>query len=112
MLFNRLSDWSIDQRNPRTANRHRLVEKPVVWALLVLSAAGFLVASAAINRMTALLAPVALLVICFYSLTKRFTNATHFFLGLALGVAPVGAWIAQSGRIELPPIILAAGVVC
>src|SRR6059036_1834658 len=51
MLFNRLSDWSLDQKNPRTANRHRLVEKPIVWALLVFSSAGFLLASAAINRM-------------------------------------------------------------
>src|SRR6059058_5391310 len=49
MLFNRLCDWSLDQRNPRTANRHRLVEKPIVWALLVFSSAGFLLASAAIN---------------------------------------------------------------
>jgi 4-hydroxybenzoate polyprenyltransferase len=112
MLFNRLSDWSIDKRNPRTENRHRLVEKPIVWALLGLATTGFLVASAAINRTTALLAPVALLVIWFYSLTKRFTNATHFFLGLALAVAPVGAWIAQTGRIDLPPLVLGAGVIC
>src|SRR5437764_13474984 len=53
MLFNRLSDWSLDQKNPRTASRHRLVEKPIVWALLAFSAAGFLITSAAINRMTA-----------------------------------------------------------
>ena len=112
MLFNRLSDWSLDQKNPRTANRHRLVEKPIVWALLVFSSAGFLFASAAINRMTALLAPVALLIISFYSLTKRFTSATHFFLGLALAVAPVGAWIAQTGRLDLPPLVLGAGVIC
>jgi 4-hydroxybenzoate polyprenyltransferase len=51
MLFNRLSDWSIDQKNPRTANRHLLVKKPIVWSLLALSAAGFLIASAAINRL-------------------------------------------------------------
>jgi 4-hydroxybenzoate polyprenyltransferase len=112
MLFNRLSDWSLDKRNPRTANRHRLVEKPIVWALLAFSAAGFLITSAAINRMTALLAPVALLIISFYSLTKRFTSATHFFLGIALAVAPVGAWIAQTGRLDLPPLVLGAGVIC
>src|SRR5438874_10801525 len=58
MLFNRLSDWSLDKRNPRTANRHRLVEKRIVWALLASSAAGFLITSAAINRLAALLAPV------------------------------------------------------
>ena len=112
MLFNRLSDWSLDQKNPRTASRHRLVEKPIVWALLAFSAAGFLITSAAINRATGLLAPVALLMISFYSLTKRFTSATHFFLGLALAVAPVGAWIAQTGRLDLPPLVLGAGVIC
>jgi 4-hydroxybenzoate polyprenyltransferase len=112
MLFNRLSDWSLDQKNPRTASRHRLVEKPIVWALLAFSAAGFLITSAAINRVTGLLAPVALLIISFYSLTKRFTSATHFFLGVALAVAPAGAWIAQTGRLDLPPLVLGAGVIC
>ena len=112
MLFNRLSDWSLDQKNPRTASRHQLVRKSAAWMLLVLSAAGFLITSAAINRTTALLAPVALLIIFFYSLTKRFTSATHFFLGLALAVAPAGAWIAQTGRLDLPPLVLGAGIVC
>ena len=112
MLFNRLSDWWLDQRNPRTATRHRLLNKRVAWALLAISSGGFLVASAAINRTTALLSPVALLIIFFYSLTKRFTSATHFFLGFALAVAPAGAWIAQTGRLDFPPLVLGAGVVC
>jgi 4-hydroxybenzoate polyprenyltransferase len=112
MLFNRLSDWSLDQKNPRTANRHQLLDQPAAWALLAISAIGFLIASAAINRTTGLLAPVALVIIFFYSLTKRFTSATHFFLGFALAAAPAGAWIAQTGRLDLPPLILGAGVVC
>jgi 4-hydroxybenzoate polyprenyltransferase len=112
MLFNRLVDWSLDQRNPRTASRHLLVSKPVALTLLVFSSAGFVASAAAINRLTFLLAPVALFMIFFYSLTKRFTSATHFFLGLALAVAPVGAWIAQTGRIDIAPIVLAAGVIC
>ena len=112
MLFNRLSDWSLDQKNPRTATRHLLLGKPVAWLLLAISSAAFLVASAAINRTTAVLAPVALGIIFFYSLTKHFTNATHFFLGLALAVAPAGAWIAETGRLDLPPLILGAGVIC
>lgn len=112
MLFNRLVDWSIDQKNPRTAARHLLVNKPIAWIALVATAGGFVVASAAINRMTAVLAPVALLIVFSYSLTKRFTSATHFFLGLALAVAPAGAWIAQTGRLDLAPLILGAGVVC
>src|SRR6266481_2419958 len=112
MLFNRLVDWSLDQRNPRTASRHLLV--PRLWAvvLLILSCAGFLLAASAINRLTFLLAPAALALIFFYSVTKRFTRATHFFLGLALAIAPVGAWIAQTGHLDIAPIVLAAGVVC
>jgi 4-hydroxybenzoate polyprenyltransferase len=112
MLFNRLVDWEIDQRNPRTATRHLLAIKPVVLISLVLSSALFVLFAANINRLTFALSPVALGIIFFYSLTKHFTDATHFFLGFALGVAPVAAWIAQTGRIELPPLILAFGVVC
>ncbi|HVF70680.1 MAG TPA: UbiA-like polyprenyltransferase [Chthoniobacterales bacterium] len=112
MLFNRLVDWQIDRRNPRTAGRHRLMPKSLAWVLLFVTSAAFLVASAAINRTAGILAPVALAIIFFYSLTKRFTNATHFFLGLALSVAPAGAWIAQTGTLALPPLILGTGVVC
>jgi 4-hydroxybenzoate polyprenyltransferase len=112
MLFNRLVDWSLDQRNPRTASRHLLVSKSVAITLLIFSSAGFIASAAAINRLTFLLAPVALAVIFFYSVTKRFTSATHFFLGFALAVAPVGAWIAQTGRIDAAPLVLAAGVIC
>jgi 4-hydroxybenzoate polyprenyltransferase len=107
MLFNRLSDWALDQRNPRTAQRHLLVEKPIAWVLLAISSAGFVLASAAINRTTALLS-----IVFFYSLTKRFTGLTHFVLGFALAVAPAGAWIAQTGTLDLPPIVLGAGIVC
>jgi 4-hydroxybenzoate polyprenyltransferase len=112
MLFNRLVDWSLDQRNPRTASRHLLVSKSGVIVLLAVSSGGFLLAAAAINRLTLILAPVALALIFFYSVTKRFTSATHFFLGLALAIAPIGAWIAQTGRIDLAPVVLAAGVIC
>src|SRR5438067_9209942 len=112
MLFNRLVDWSLDQRNPRTASRHLLVPKLSAVVLLILSCAGFLLAACAINRLTGILAPVALALIFFYSVTKRFTSATHFFLGLALAIAPIGAWIAETGRIALAPIVLGAGVIC
>jgi 4-hydroxybenzoate polyprenyltransferase len=112
MLFNRLVDWSLDRRNPRTASRHLLISKFAAQVLLVLSSAGFVVAAAAINRLTFILAPIALALIFFYSVTKRFTSATHFFLGLALAIAPIGAWIAQTGRIDLAPLVLGAGVIC
>jgi 4-hydroxybenzoate polyprenyltransferase len=112
MLFNRLADWSLDQRNSRTASRHLLVPKNVAVAGLLVSAAGFLVSAAFLNRLTFLLSPVALAIILFYSVTKRFTSLTHFFLGLALGIAPIGAWIAQTGSIHLAPVILASAVIC
>ena len=112
MLFNRLIDWSLDQRNPRTASRHLLISKSGAIVLLAVSSGGFLLAAAAINRLTLILAPVALALVFFYSVTKRFTSATHFFLGLALAIAPIGAWIAQTGRIDLAPVVLAAGVIC
>lgn len=112
MLFNRLVDWRLDQRNPRTASRHLLVSKLTASVLLVLSSVGFVLATSAINWLTFILSPVALALIFFYSVTKRFTSATHFFLGLALAIAPVGAWIAQTGRIDIAPLVLAAGVVC
>jgi len=112
MLFNRFVDWSLDQRNPRTASRHLLLSKPAIGALLGLSSALFVAAAAAINRLTFVLSPVALAIVFFYSLTKRFTAATHFFLGLALAISPIGAWIAQRGELDLAPIVLAIGVIC
>lgn len=111
MLFNRLADWMLDQRNPRTATRHQLISRPVAVFLLIGSSAAFVVAAGSINRTTLLLSPLALAIIFFYSLTKHFTVASHFFLGLALAVAPAGAWIAATGRLALPALFLSAGVV-
>src|SRR5437867_12904184 len=70
MLFNRLVDWSLDQRNPRTASRHLLVSKSAALALLVLNSVAFILAAAAINRLTFILAPVGCAVMLFYSVTK------------------------------------------
>jgi 4-hydroxybenzoate polyprenyltransferase len=112
MLFNRFVDWEIDQRNPRTRSRHLLATRNIIFTCLVLSSVLFIFFAANINRLTFVLSPIALGIIFFYSVTKHFTDATHFFLGLALGIAPVAAWIAQTGRVELPPLVLALGVVC
>src|SRR5439155_26990954 len=112
MLFNRFVDWLLDQRNPRTASRHLLLSKPAVGALLLVTSAVFLTSAAAINRLAFLLSPIAIAIVFFYSLAKRFTAATHFFLGLALAISPIGAWIAQRGDVDLAPFILALGVVC
>ena len=91
MAFNRVADWEIDKANPRTAGRHRLVSKPVAIGLVIVPAAAFVVTCWFINLVCFALSPVALGIVFFYSLTKRFTSFTQFFIGLALAVAPVAA---------------------
>ncbi len=111
MAFNRLADWQMDQRNPRTEGRHRLISFPGAVALCAGASALLIFAAWAINPLCFALSPVALAIVFFYSLTKRFTSYCHFFLGLALAVSPVGAWLAVTGQFALPPLVLAAGVV-
>ncbi len=110
MTFNRLADWEIDKRNPRTAGRHKLVSRGAAIAMLIASSAGFIAAAAFINRLCLLFSPVALAILFFYSLTKRFTSLSHFFLGFALGISPVGAWMAVRGRFDVQPFVLCAAV--
>lgn len=111
MAFNRLADWEMDKRNPRTAGRHKLIPRSGAIALCAGSSAVFAAAAWALNPLCFALSPVALGIVFFYSLTKRFTSLCHFFLGLALAVSPVGAWLAVTGQFALPPLVLAAGVV-
>ena len=110
MTFNRLADWQIDQRNPRTADRHLLVSWSAALALLIASSAAFVATTWFINLLCFQLAPVALAIVFFYSLTKRFTVWSHFFLGLALAVSPVGAWLAVRGNFDIAPLVLALAV--
>ena len=119
MAFNRIVDRKFDALNPRTAKRHLPageISLPAAWLLWVLAASGLVVASFFLNLLCFYLSPVALFVICFYSLTKRFTDYTHVFLGLALALAPVGAWLAVKGTgislLDLAQmLVLAAAVV-
>ena len=100
MAFNRIVDRKFDALNPRTAKRHLPTGQiflPSAILLCVLSAAGLVAASYFLNPLCFCLSPVALAVICFYSLTKRFTDYTHVFLGIALALAPIGAWLAVKG---------------
>ena len=100
MAFNRIVDRKFDALNPRTVNRHLptgAISLVSAVALCILSAAGLVAVSYFLNPLCFYLSPVALLVICFYSLTKRFTDYTHIFLGLSLALAPVGAWLAVKG---------------
>jgi 4-hydroxybenzoate polyprenyltransferase len=100
MAFNRIADRKFDALNPRTAGRHLPAGQISLFSALTLcglSGAGLVGVSFLLNPLCFYLSPVALIVICFYSLTKRFTDYTHVFLGLALALAPVGAWLAVKG---------------
>ncbi len=113
MAHNRLADRHIDAANPRTASRALpagTLSIGFVRAFLVASVALFLAAAASLNRLTLLLSPVALALLLLYSYTKRFTTLSHLVLGLCLGVAPVGAWIAVRGEFALLPVLLGLAV--
>jgi len=118
MAFNRIVDRKLDALNPRTAGRHLPTGQISLFsavALCALTGAGLIAASFFLNPICFYLSPVALVAICFYSLTKRFTDYTHFFLGLALALAPVGAWLAVKGThisgLEIVQMVVLAGVV-
>ncbi|UNC92800.1 UbiA-like polyprenyltransferase [Candidatus Contubernalis alkaliaceticus] len=107
--LNRLIDWKIDAKNPRTASRHmpRGLVKP--QEVLILSGVGLALMVLAVFRLNHLcvqLMPLAVIILVGYSYTKRFTWACHLVLGLAVGLAPLGAWIAITGQMALPPVIL------
>jgi 4-hydroxybenzoate polyprenyltransferase len=110
MAFNRIADRNIDARNPRTATRALpagLLSVGFVWAFTLVSAAVFLIAAAMLNRLTLLLAPVALASVLLYSFTKRWTQFSHIVLGWCLSIAPTGAWIAVRGDIgSAMPLLL------
>ena len=113
MGFNRLADQELDARNPRTAGRELpagLLTRREVWAFVTVSAAVLVAAAAMLNPLCLALSPVALLVVFGYSYTKRFTALSHLFLGLALAIAPVGAWLAVRGDLAWPPIVLGLAV--
>ncbi len=108
MTFNRIVDRRLDAANPRTRDRALpagRVSLPLAWGMVAVSAALFVVSAALLNRLTLVLAPVALAIVLGYSLAKRFTSLSHWWLGLGLAVAPVGAWIAVRGSLD-PRILL------
>lgn len=114
MAFNRLADAPFDALNPRTADRALpagRVSRRGTFILTVISSAIFMGAAAQLNRVCFLLSPLALLVILGYSLTKRFTSLSHLVLGLSLGIAPLGGWLAVRGDLGLPPLVLALAVI-
>lgn len=106
MAFNRIADREFDRANPRTARRHLPAGKislGAAWTLCLAAAAGLVGVSYCLNPLCFWLSPAALFFVCFYSLTKRFTDFTHVFLGVALALAPLGAWMAVTGNFQLFP---------
>lgn len=113
MAFNRLADHRLDALNPRTAGRSLpagRLGRPFVVAITVIACALFVVAAALLNTLCLILAAPTLAVLLGYSYAKRFTVAAHLWLGLSLGIAPIGAWIAVTGALALPPVVLGAAV--
>jgi len=113
MSFNRLVDWEIDKENPRTARRHMLIQKSHGWVLLFISAGFTVFGTWMLNWLCFVLSPAMLTLILFYSVTKRFTSFSHFFLGLAMSAAPMCAWAAVTNDLRTPaPYFLAVAVLC
>jgi 4-hydroxybenzoate polyprenyltransferase len=113
MGFNRLADARLDALNPRTANRELprgAMSTTEATVFVVVASAAFIFAASRLNALCLALSPLALAIVFWYSLAKRFTTWTQLFLGLAMAVAPVGGWLAVGGRGGWEPWLLAAAI--
>ena len=113
MGMNRYADRHLDTMNPRTKDRALPQGKITPRQALIFVCVSFgvlLVAAWMLNPLCFALAPVAILIVSGYSYTKRFSTLTHLILGLSLALAPIGAWIAVTGRIAFPAVVLGAAV--
>lgn len=113
MAFNRLVDAKIDAKNPRTQNRHipqGLLSQSFVILFTILCVFLFILSCYFINTMAFALSPFVIVWLLAYSFTKRFTWASHLWLGISLGLSPLGAWVAVTGAWPLPALALAAAV--
>lgn len=109
MGFNRWADRDIDKENPRTASREipsGQISPRRALAFVIVNTLLFIATAATINTLTAVLSPVALAVVMFYSYCKRFTSLAHLVLGLSLSIAPAGAYIAVTGTLTFEPCLL------
>jgi len=114
MAFNRIVDAKLDAANPRTASRaipKGLITVSAAWMFTVVAAGLLVLAAYKLNRLALMLSPLALIAVMGYSYSKRFTSLSHLWLGLCLGIAPVGAWIAVTGKMGFPSMVLSAAVV-
>jgi len=113
MGFNRLVDARFDARNPRTAGRELpsgRMSSPEAMVFVTLMSLAFVAGAAQLSRLCFVLSPVALVVIFWYSLAKRYTWATQFFLGLAMALAPIGGWLAAGGGAGWEPWLLGIAI--
>lgn len=115
MAYNRIVDRDIDARNPRTAQREIPAGKISVrfaYVFTLAMAILFVFGAWMLNALALMLSPVALAIVFGYSHAKRFTSGAHLWLGIALAIAPVGAWVAVTGSLAIAPLVLAFAVVC
>jgi 4-hydroxybenzoate polyprenyltransferase len=113
MAFNRLVDAEIDRENPRTAMRHipmGLLTRAQVLAFFLVAVALFELAAWKLGALCFALSPLALFFLLGYSYTKRFTALCHLILGFAIGIAPIGAWLAVRNTLDVVPVLLGAAV--
>jgi 4-hydroxybenzoate polyprenyltransferase len=113
MTINRIVDLRYDKENPRTKMRALAtgaLSVSFAWMFTFLAVCVFLIAAWELNLLSLELAPVALTILFFYSLTKRFTSLSHLFLGFALGISPAAAWIAITGSLDWHMLILCGAV--
>jgi 4-hydroxybenzoate polyprenyltransferase len=113
MAFNRLVDAKTDRLNPRTAMRELprgVLSRPEATAFVIVSSVVFVLAASRLSPLCLALSPVALAIVFWYSLAKRFTTYTQLFLGLSLAVAPVGGWIAAGGGRGAEPWLLGLAI--
>ncbi len=113
MAFNRLVDARIDAQNPRTKARpipSKRMGSMGAWTVWGISLGLFFLAAYRLNTLAFLLSPLALIIIHFYSYTKRFTSGSHLILGLSLAIAPIGGWVAVTGDLSFAPLLLGGGV--
>ncbi len=114
MAFNRIADSKLDSLNPRTKNRALPSGKSTIkqyWVFLILFSLIFLFSAFMLNSLAFALSPVALGIILGYSFAKRFTSLSHLWLGFAISIAPVGAWVAVREEISLESLVLGTAVV-
>jgi 4-hydroxybenzoate polyprenyltransferase len=115
MAFNRIADLRFDAQNPRTARRELptgQLSLRFTWVFTLVSAGVLVFAAWQLNPLAFKLSPVALVMVFFYSYTKRFTTLTHWVLGFCLGMAPAGAWIAMRGTLDWEILPLSLAVLC